>query len=164
MTPSPDVTTPSRDLSLLAPKFRAAVEASLAVAAAMGLPVKINEGFRSQARQAWLYAEGRTRPGGIVTNAPSALTSWHGYGLAIDFIHATLAFEPFGHDEARNAAWFHEVAAVFKAHGLSAGCDWHHPDLPHIQWGGCPISPTAELREAMEICGCTAVWTKVGAL
>jgi LAS superfamily LD-carboxypeptidase LdcB len=84
-----DLDTPNRDLSLLAPAFRRAVEAAIQDCRDKGFPVKVNEGFRSQARQNWLYRQGRSRPGRIVTNAPTSLTSWHGYGLAVDVIHAT---------------------------------------------------------------------------
>lgn len=39
------------------------------------------EGYRSQSRQNWLYAEGRTRPGPVVTHVH---TSYHSSGLAAD--------------------------------------------------------------------------------
>jgi hypothetical protein len=47
--------------------------------AAAGIPCRVVEGYRSDERQAWLYAQGRTRPGLIVTNAASAKLSAHGY-------------------------------------------------------------------------------------
>ncbi len=44
----------------------------------------IFEGWRSPARQAFLYSQGRTGAGKIVTHA-QAWESWHQYGLAVDF-------------------------------------------------------------------------------
>jgi len=159
-----DVSMANRDLTLLAPKFREAVTAALADCAAKGLAAKVNEGFRSNARQAWLYAQGRTRPGNRVTNAPTSLTSWHGYGLAVDIIHQTKGYEPFGADGAANEKWFAEVAAVFKQHDCTWGGDWSKPDTPHMQWGRCRPSPSDRARELIASGGVEAVWAAVSAV
>jgi peptidoglycan L-alanyl-D-glutamate endopeptidase CwlK len=153
----------SRDLTLLAPKFRAAVEAAIAEAEAQGYPVGIVEAGRTDEHQRWLYAQGRTRPGPIVTNAPTALTSWHGYFLAIDFMHRALGFKPFGENAKGNERWFAYVAAIFKKHGLSWGGDWSKPDTPHIQWGLMPASPQAAHKSLKQRQGNAAVWAMVGA-
>lgn len=158
-----DVDTPNRDLSLLAPAFRAAVNAAVAECSGRGFPVKVNEGFRSQGRQNWLYQQGRTRPGPKVTNAPTSLTSWHGYGLAVDVIHATKAYKPAGSNVAGNNKWFADVAAIFKAHGCKWGGDWTKPDRPHMQWGRCTASPTQGARDLMRASGAQAVWASLGA-
>lgn len=50
----------------------------------LGVKAYIYEGYRSEARQAVLYAQGRTTPGKIVTNAGPG-QSMHGYGLAYDW-------------------------------------------------------------------------------
>lgn len=49
---------------------------------ATGEPWTVVEGFRSNARQLWLYASGRTRPGPVVTWMRSP--TWHGTGIAVD--------------------------------------------------------------------------------
>lgn len=59
-----------RDLGKAHPLLRARVEKLLAFMELIGHPVFITECWRSRDRQAWLYAQGRTRPGDIVTNAP----------------------------------------------------------------------------------------------
>jgi peptidoglycan L-alanyl-D-glutamate endopeptidase CwlK len=78
----------SRDLELLAPKFRIAVQAAVAECRAAGLDAWVFEAYRSQELQALYYARGRTviPPPRTVTNAPTNLLSWHGYGLAIDVV------------------------------------------------------------------------------
>lgn len=158
-----DAATASRDLSLLAPKFRAAVEAAIAECSAQGLLVKVAEAVRSQPRQAYLYAQGRTRPGNRVTNAPTNLTSWHGYGLAVDVIHATLGYEPAGKNARGNEAWFARVGGIFKKHGCAWGGDWRKPDTPHMQWGNMPASPDASHKALKSSRGNEAVWAAVGA-
>ena len=47
------------------------------------VPLTIVQSFRSSAEQARLYAQGRTTPGAIVTNAKPG-SSYHEYGLAFD--------------------------------------------------------------------------------
>jgi len=48
-----------------------------------GVPIKITSAFRSIAEQDALYAQGRTKPGSIVTNAKGG-QSLHNYGVAFD--------------------------------------------------------------------------------
>ncbi len=48
-----------------------------------GVTVEVISGLRSWQQQAALYAQGRTKPGKIVTKAKPG-SSWHNYGLAID--------------------------------------------------------------------------------
>ena len=151
------------DLALLAPGFRDAVEEALAKCndpARPGGPLDaiVFEAFRSNARQAYLYAQGRTRPGAVVTNASSSLTSWHGYGLAVDVVHRTGFWTPFGEDAKRNEQWFAEVAAVFKATRCNWGGDWTKPDTPHMQWGRMPASPSAAARASIASRGAPALW------
>ena len=49
----------------------------------VGVNLKVTSGFRSSAEQDALYAQGRTRPGNIVTNAKAG-QSFHNYGAAFD--------------------------------------------------------------------------------
>lgn len=53
--------------------------------AELGKPVFVFEGFRSMERQAELYAQGRTKPGKIVTHAKPG-ESLHNTGRAVDII------------------------------------------------------------------------------
>src|SRR5512146_1753941 len=86
------------------------------------------EGYRSQARQAWLYAQGRTRPGAIVTNVRTAGN--HGRGLAADIVWYDLKGRPrWDGDEAMWAVLGHCV----RANGLRWGGDWKMHDTPHCE-------------------------------
>jgi hypothetical protein len=158
-----------RGLSLVAPGFRARVEAVLAEAAGAGHVWRVNESLRTDARQAWLYAQGRTRAGAIVTNAPSATTSMHGHGLAVDLLPST------GWDKTPMSVWLY-VGRLAKKHGLVWGGDWDgdgdttdsHPfDAPHLQMPlpSGAVSPTPGMIAALKNGGPRAVWALVpGAL
>lgn len=94
--------------------------------AMLGHPVRITEGYRSMERQAALYAQGRTAPGQIVTNAKPG-ESLHNYGVAVDFV-----FRREGYDAPD---WLWEVlGSAGKAHGFSWGGDWEKfVDKPHFE-------------------------------
>ena len=69
-----DVTKPCRDLNKLSAKGKIACELFLAECKKQGLNVLVTETYRSQERQSYLYEQGRTRPGIIVTNVKSQPT------------------------------------------------------------------------------------------
>ena len=150
----------SRDLSQLAPKFRAGVEAAIAACHAAGLEAMVFEALRSNALQQLYYQRGRTiiPPTHTVTNASTSVFSWHGFGLAVDVVHQTLFWEPPGGE-----AWFAAVAAVFKQHDCAWGGDWKQKDTPHFQWYKCKPSPSDMARLILQTDGLPAVWKAVGA-
>lgn len=88
----------NRDLDRLAPSSAKAVRAALDECnnAVNGLDAMVYEGYRSQTLQAMYYQRARTiiPPKDTVTNAPSNLHSWHGYGLAVDVVHRTKYWSP----------------------------------------------------------------------
>lgn len=151
----------NRDLDRLAPAFRDAVKAAMAECMTQGFDAIVYEGYRSQALAAMYYKRGRTvkPPEKPVTNAPTNLHSWHGYGLAVDVVHRTKFWSPPGGD-----AWFHNVASVFKKHGCTWGGDWTMADLPHFQWNRCPASPSDLARQIVQSQGIEAVWQHFGAI
>lgn len=154
MRPLPPEVPVDSSLDGLAPKFRAAVEELLA-----DLPeAKVSESLRTFARQSYLYGFGRDYDDGrgIVTNASTNLLSWHGYGLAVDIVHATKGWD------AGNA-WFRLMGEIAKSKGLDWGGDWHHPDRPHVQWGTLKDSPSPVARGLLANDGADAVWRAVGA-
>lgn len=159
--PHPANPRPDADLGKLAPRFRAAVVAALARCAARGVDAMVYEAYRSQALQAIYYARGRTviPPARPVTNAPTNLYSWHGFGLAVDVISRRFLWSP-----PEGEAWFAELAEIFKADGLCHwGGDWRQKDTPHFQWHACKPSPSDEARRLLATGGFEAVWTAVGA-
>jgi peptidoglycan L-alanyl-D-glutamate endopeptidase CwlK len=152
--------TRTGDLALLAPLFRAAVDAAIAECnnGVNQLEAIVFETYRSNELQAIYYTRGRTvrPPSAPVTNAMSNIYSWHGYGLAVDVIHRTKHWNA-------GDAWFRKVAEIFKRHGCKWGGDWRSPDLPHFQWGLCRASPSDQARALLRTGGVLSVWEAVGA-
>lgn len=87
------------------------------------------EGYRSQARQEWLYAQGRTRPGAIVTYK-RGVSGYHPRGLAGDVVWYDHSGTP--HWDGPAALWA-ILGHCARANGLIWGGDWQMADLPHIQ-------------------------------
>lgn len=98
-----------------------------------GINVQISEGHRSYARQNDLYAQGRTKPGNIVTNARGG-QSWHNFGIAVDYFLTT--------SDGSKAVWtvnnnWRRVAQIAKNLGFEWGGDWtSFKDYPHLQMTG----------------------------
>lgn len=115
------------DLKHLHPEVRKRCKAVLAKTAAADLPFQIFEAYRSPQRQAWLYAQGRTRPGPIVTNAPS-WSSYHQFGMAADFVLKVDGAWSWSSSGQWKNAW-KDLHAIAKTQGLEP-LSW---ELPHLQ-------------------------------
>jgi peptidoglycan L-alanyl-D-glutamate endopeptidase CwlK len=131
----------ARDIKQLHPRLQAKVEELKALCEKEGLNIGIGECFRSVAEQDKLYAQGRTTPGSIVTNAKgSTYSSQHQWGIAFDF------FKNVKGHEYDDIAFFNKVGALAKSIGLAWGGDWKNPvDKPHLylgDWG----STTTKLK------------------
>lgn len=106
-----------------------------------GILVQISSGYRSFADQNALYAQGRTKPGNVVTKARGGYSN-HNFGLAVDYFLVS--------DDGKTALWtvnskWKRVAAIGKELGFSWGGDWKSfPDYPHLEMTG-GLS-TAQLR------------------
>lgn len=71
-------------LTNLHPVVRSAATALIERCYKLNIPILITQGLRTIAEQDALYAQGRTKPGAIVTNARGGY-SYHNFGLAVDF-------------------------------------------------------------------------------
>ena len=119
----------SRDVSLLRPDVAANCRTWLERCRAAGLNVLVTNTVRDRAYQEYLYAQGRTRPGSIVTNGRTPTFHSDKAGLAWDFCKNVK-----GH-EYDDPAFFRWAAEIAKEMGFSWGGDWRSfPDSPHIQW------------------------------
>ena len=102
----------------------------------LDLEVRLTSGYRSAKEQNALYAQGRTTPGQIVTNAKAG-ESYHNYGLAVDFviIHDNQADYDLESDHNRTGqADWQELGELGKALGFEWGGDWRSfPDYPHLE-------------------------------
>lgn len=75
----------NRSLNLLYPPFLAQVTAGLNQAHAEMMYAYVFEGYRPPERQAQLYAQGRSTPGAIVTNARPGFSA-HQFGIGVDIV------------------------------------------------------------------------------
>ncbi len=116
-------------IDTLQPDFAKRVRAWLEECRTSGLNLYIYEGLRSNARQAELYAQGRTKKGRIVTNAGPG-QSFHNYGRAIDFVPLKAAGKAAGMFEAwwNGNAVYKKAQDIAKKHGLRA-LSWETPHL-----------------------------------
>jgi hypothetical protein len=103
------------DMSLLEDTTRTAVENIIRDAAAMGITVVAFETYRSQPRQAALFAEGVTQ---------LKTVGVHHYGLACDIVRV-VGGEPTWKGD------YTFLGHLAHAYGLIWGGDWGRPDLPH---------------------------------
>jgi peptidoglycan L-alanyl-D-glutamate endopeptidase CwlK len=98
-----------------------------------GITIEVISGLRSWSQQAALYAQGRTKPGRIVTKARAG-SSWHNYGLAIDLglFRAGVYL-----DEAKPSTAdviYRQLGVLAAKHGIEWAGNWKSfPEGPHFQ-------------------------------
>lgn len=128
-------------LAGLHPVVKQAAERLIERSFAQGVPILITQGLRTIAEQDALYAQGRTKPGKIVTNARGGHSN-HNFGVAIDFC----LLKPDG----KNVSWevgkdWMVVVEIAKGFGFEWGGDWKSfKDYPHFEM--CFGLTTAQYR------------------
>ncbi len=133
------VTTACRTISELTPLAQQACNLFMARCKAAGLDIFITETYRSQERQNYLYEQGRTRPGQIVTWTK---TSRHTSRRAWDI--ACIGEELYDTNVIKKAG---KIAADL---GITWGGTWNTPDRPHFEIGASWKAPAAEIIMAEE--------------
>lgn len=97
-----------------------------------GIYVIITQGLRSNSEQNALYAQGRTAPGSIVTNARGGY-SYHNYGLAFDVCVCDVKAGRLIPNWQVDRRWG-RAGAIGRELGLEWGGDWSSfKDYPHFQ-------------------------------
>lgn len=145
-----------KDWGHLYPPFREKLRAVLTeVSRKTGEEWVMSEGLRSPERQLHLFAQGRTRPGKIVTWLRRPL--YHGTGLAADCLPARRGY-------AAPMAWWEALRAAYHRAGLDNPA-WGKGDLGHLQYSdpalrvkalawvraGCPASSASDSRASSEV-------------
>jgi len=124
-----------RDITLCHPRLQTLSVNLIEECTKQGLFIKIGETLRTVEEQDELYAQGRTKPGSIVTNARgSSYSSYHQWGTAFDFYRNDGKGAYYDKD-----GFFAKVGAIGEALGLEWGGSWTSiVDQPHFQlsdWG-----------------------------
>jgi len=127
----------SRSLMDLHPAVMAKCTAHIAACKNAGIDLLITCTYRSPEEQDALYAQGRTTPGAIVTNAKGG-QSMHQYRLAYDCVPIRNGKCVW---DGSDPAWA-TVGELGKAQGLEWGHDWPtFKEMPHFQLtNGHPVS------------------------
>lgn len=122
----------SRSLDDLLPPVRTRAEAFRATCALNGLEVLIYCTYRSEEEQNALYAQGRTQPGRIVTNARGG-ESLHNHRCAFDFV-PLVAGKPAWSD----AALYRKAGIIAESVGLEWAGRWTGSlrETAHCQYTG----------------------------
>lgn len=145
------------------PALAAKIEQMDATLGKDGVEIRVVQGLRTIAEQDALYAQGRTAPGEIVTNAKGT-QSWHCLGCAVDVdpsINGVGA--KFIPDWNESHPVWQRIIELGESLGLTSGKSWG--DEPHLQLTGkFPYNkPDAEALALFRTGGLKAVWDAIAA-
>lgn len=134
-----------RDISKLKENAQIACRLFLSECKREGLPVLITETLRTAERQKELYAQGRTKPGKIVTWTKK---SRHQSGLAWDICKNIKG------GEYADTAFFISCGRISKKLGITWGGDFKNKDMPHFEvsenWEVKNLEEIIKLRQEVE--------------
>ena len=135
----------SRKLEDLLPQVRSRVEAFLKAADEAGIDLLVTSTYRDNASQDALYAQGRTAPGKVVTNAKAG-QSFHNHRCAVDVVPLRNGKPVW---DTKDPVW-QTVGRLGKAAGLEWAGDWKRfKEFPHFQYtGGLTL---AQLQQGAKI-------------
>jgi peptidoglycan L-alanyl-D-glutamate endopeptidase CwlK len=137
----------SRNLSDLVPAVKLKVDQFMASCAAHNIDVIITSTYRDIESQDALYAQGRTVPGKIVTNAKGGY-SFHNYRCAIDVVPIVNGKADW---DGSHPVW-EQIGSLGKEAGLDWAGEWKtFKELAHFQYtGGLTL---ADLKSGKQIKG-----------
>lgn len=116
-----------KSIATLQPEVRPMARALVQRARASGITIKVINGLRSYAEQDALYAQGRSAPGPVVTNARAGYSN-HNFGIAFDIG----VFE--GSRYLSDSPKYKAVGVLGVDLGLEWGGNWRTiVDQPHYQ-------------------------------
>ena len=122
-----NITTACRDISELTPNAQKACRLFLKKCEESGLKVRITETYRSQERQNYLYAQGRTRSGDVVTwTKNSRHTSRRAWDICKDIKG----------QEYSDSQFFKACGQIAKELNITWGGTWEQADTPHFEIDG----------------------------
>ncbi|QYK62421.1 M15 family metallopeptidase [Paenibacillus sp. S25] len=122
----------------LDPVFKLVLDKLIERCYARGVWVLITQGLRTYAEQDALYAQGRTKPGQVITKARGGYSN-HNFGFAVDFAlllrdGRTVSWDTLRDDDKDSLPDWSEVVEEAKKLGLEWGGDWRtFKDMPHLQ-------------------------------
>jgi len=137
------------NIATLLPKAQIAARKAMVAVKGLGggLTVQILSGTRTYAEQTAIYAQGRTKPGKVVTNAKAGQSN-HNFGIAFD-IGIFKGKNYYDGDTTAEIKAYADASKLIKpATGLDWGGDWRKADTPHYE---LPTNKTvAQVRALLE--------------
>lgn len=137
----------SRNLDDLHPKVKERVIKWLDACDKAGIDVLITSTYRDGESQNALYAQGRTKPGKIVTNAKAG-DSWHNWRCAVDFVPLRNGKPVWGtsgngldnspaDDNTDDLELWQRIGGLAEKHGLEWAGRWKKfKEFAHVQYTG----------------------------
>ena len=123
----------SRSLDDLNPLVAAKAHALLARCQADGIDLLVTSTYRDHESQAKLYAQGRTAPGRIVTNAQPG-QSFHNWRVAFDVVPLRHG-KPVWDTSGANGRLWQQIGALGESVGLEWAGRWKRfRELAHFQF------------------------------
>ncbi|MCB5189560.1 M15 family metallopeptidase [Methylobacillus arboreus] len=147
--PQPNTADPrsEKQIATLLPEVRPLARALIEKAAAAGINIKVISGLRTYEEQDALYAQGRSAPGNIVTNARGGYSN-HNFGIAFD----VGVFE--GNRYLGDSPKYKAVGVLGEELGLEWGGNWKTiVDQPHFQLRPAWATSLAERQMLAELRG-----------
>jgi peptidoglycan LD-endopeptidase CwlK len=130
-----------RRLDKVHPALATRIEALLDTLTQHGLQVEVVQGLRTFAEQDSLFAQGRTKPGPVVTRARGGQSN-HNYGLAVDLVPFTNGQPNWN---APLGVWT-TIGSEAEKLGMEWGGDWKKfVDKPHVQLPGLSVAECLSL-------------------
>lgn len=131
-----DPTKSSRDIDDLIMPVKAMCLNHIHACKQAGIDLIITQTYRCPLDQDALYAQGRTKPGHIVTRAKAG-QSMHQYRVAYDVVPLRNGKPVWGTILDIDKDLWKKVGALGKAQGLSWAGDWpEFKEFPHFQFTG----------------------------
>ena len=125
----------SRNISDLLPQVQKLANAFIEKCKAAGIDVLITSTYRDKESQAALFAQGRTTPGKIVTNARAG-QSFHNYRVAFDVVPLRNGKAAWGTANEDAVLW-KKIGAIGVECGLEWAGNWRtFKEFPHFQFTG----------------------------
>lgn len=119
----------SRKIEDLHPKVAEMCRAFIKKCDEQGIDILITSTYRDAESQNALYAQGRTKPGAIVTNAKAG-QSFHNWRVAFDFVPLL-----YGKPAWNDTALFTKCGELAESVGLEWAGRWtKFRELPHCQY------------------------------
>ena len=140
-------------LSLVHPVLSTRIKSLFAL---LPFDCEVSQGLRTWGEQNALYAQGRTAPGAIVTNAQGGFSA-HNFGYAVDiFPEDVTPGQP--NWNVASPGW-KAILSKAPSCGLAEGACWKtEPDNPHLYLQELPATPTDTMRAQFYAGGLAEVW------